>query len=87
MVLHAKANINKSPNSNTQYLTIPADMARDSQYPFRGREDVNLFVDESRQVLIAKRGPKEEELEEGWEEELEEVLESIGDFFEKKLGL
>lgn len=87
MVIHAKTNINRSPNSNTQYLTIPADMARDSEYPFKGREDVDLFVDESRQVLIARKGPKEEEPEEGWEEELEEVLESIGDFFERKLGL
>lgn len=44
MVLNAKSKLIRSPNSHTHYLTVPAAMVRDSQYPFRDGEEVELVV-------------------------------------------
>ena len=44
MVLKVQSKVIKSPNSNTQYITIPADLVKDSQYPFRGNEFVEIRI-------------------------------------------
>lgn len=44
MVLKAVTKIIQSPNSNTQYLAIPADMVKDSQYPFSPSEEVEICI-------------------------------------------
>jgi hypothetical protein len=35
MVLEAKAKLSRSRNSATIYIAIPADLAKDNQFPFR----------------------------------------------------
>jgi len=58
MVLKAETKILKNPDANTQYITIPASMTIDSQYPFKPNEAVELEVDEKRGALIVRRLPK-----------------------------
>jgi len=58
MVLKAESKILKNPDANTQYITIPADMTIDSQYPFKPNEAVELEVDEKRGALIVRHLPK-----------------------------
>jgi hypothetical protein len=58
MVLKAESKMLKSPNANTQYLTIPANMTIDSQYPFKPNDKVELEIDGTKQVLIVRRSTK-----------------------------
>jgi hypothetical protein len=44
MTLEANARLMKSPNSATLYLAIPADMVKDSQFPFR-RDGDAVFLE------------------------------------------
>jgi len=44
MVLQAKSKILQSQNSSTQYLTIPAALVKDSQYPFSANEEVEIRI-------------------------------------------
>ena len=44
MVLKAITKITQSANSRTQYVTIPADLVKDSQYPFSANEEVEIRV-------------------------------------------
>jgi virulence-associated protein VagC len=44
MVLKARTRILQSRNSKTQYVTIPSAMVNDSQYPFKGDEEVDLEI-------------------------------------------
>lgn len=44
MVLHAITKVIQSPNSRTQYVTIPADIVKDSQYPFSANQDVEVRI-------------------------------------------
>lgn len=55
MVLKGKTRITKSRNSYTQYITIPSWIARDSQYPFKGNEEVEIHVDPNGMILIKKK--------------------------------
>ena len=58
MVLKAETKILKNPDANTQYITIPASMTLDSQYPFKPNEKVELEIDGTRQVLTVKRSTR-----------------------------
>jgi len=55
MVLKTESKILKNPDANTQYITIPASMTIDSQYPFKPGDRVTLEIDETKQVLIVRR--------------------------------
>ena len=55
MVLKAKGKILKNPGSNTQYVSIPASMVLDSQYPFKANEPIELEIDEKNGILIVRR--------------------------------
>jgi antitoxin component of MazEF toxin-antitoxin module len=52
MVLKAKTRIAKNKNSSTLYLTIPAELAKDSQFPFHEGEEVELQVKKEDWALI-----------------------------------
>jgi hypothetical protein len=54
MVVKAKARIVQSRNSRTQYITIPADMVTDSQYPFKAGEAVEIEVVPGTKRLIVQ---------------------------------
>jgi len=58
MVLKAETKILKNPDANTQYITIPASMTLDSQYPFKPNEKVELEIDGTKQVLIVRRSTR-----------------------------
>jgi hypothetical protein len=45
MALKHKTRIKQSKNAHTQYLVIPSAMVRDSQYPFKEDEEVEIVVD------------------------------------------
>lgn len=60
MVLRARTKIIQSPNSSTQYITIPADVVKDSQYPFLADEVVELrIVLGSHKIEVSKTSGKE----------------------------
>ena len=44
MALKEKTHILQSSNAKTQYITIPAAVVRDSQYPFREDDEVEIEV-------------------------------------------
>lgn len=57
MVLKARTKVIQSPNSRTQYITIPAVMVSDSQYPLKPNQEVEIVVhaDEQKiEILITK---------------------------------
>jgi len=58
MVITAKSKILKNPDANTQYITIPASMTLDSQYPFKPNELVDLEVDGENKILIVRHSLK-----------------------------
>lgn len=59
MVLKAVTKIIQSGNSSTQYVTIPADVVKDSQYPFSANEEVEIQVmPEAKRVLLTGIGTK-----------------------------
>jgi len=58
MVLKAKSRILKNPDANTQYVTIPASMTLDSQYPFKPNDTVELEIDEKKETLTVRRLPQ-----------------------------
>lgn len=44
MVLTVKTKIVQSQNSNTQYITVPASLVKDSQYPFSSSQNVEIRI-------------------------------------------
>jgi hypothetical protein len=54
MVVKVRTKILQSRNSRTQYITIPADMVTDSQYPFRAGETVEVEVVQGAKRLIVQ---------------------------------
>ena len=52
MVLREEAKLVKSPNAYTQYLIIPAVIARDSQYPFKDAGNVQIIVDPNHRAML-----------------------------------
>lgn len=59
MVLKGKTKIIQSRHARTQYVTIPAMMVADSQYPFNGSEEVEIIVDpENKRISIVAIAPE-----------------------------
>lgn len=54
MALKHKTKIKQSKNAHTQYLVIPSSLVRDSQYPFRENEEVEIVVDPKEKKVIIK---------------------------------
>ena len=54
MVLKAKAKALQSPRSYTQYITIPSAMVRDSQYPFKPAQELELVIIPEKGILIIR---------------------------------
>jgi c-di-GMP-binding flagellar brake protein YcgR len=44
MVLKAKSKIFQNRDAKTQYITIPASIASDSQYPFTAGQEIEIIV-------------------------------------------
>lgn len=44
MVLKAKTRIIQNRDAKTQYITIPANIASDSQYPFTSGQEVEIII-------------------------------------------
>ena len=44
MVLKTKTKIIQNRNAKTQYITIPASIASDSQYPFTAGQEVEIII-------------------------------------------
>jgi len=44
MVLKIKTKITQNRDAKTQYITIPASIASDSQYPFTAGQEVELII-------------------------------------------
>jgi len=55
MVLKCKSKINKSTLGHTQYLTIPAAIVKDSQYPFEEGDRVIIIIDVKSQRLVVEK--------------------------------
>jgi len=59
MVLKGKTKIIQSRHAKTQYVTIPAMMVADSQYPFNSSEEVEIIVDpENKRISIVAIAPE-----------------------------
>lgn len=54
MALKHKTTIKQSKNAYTQYLVIPSSLVRDSQYPFKEDEKVEIIVDPKERKLVIK---------------------------------
>ena len=50
-MLRAKVKMVQSPNARTQYITVPAAMVTDSQYPFKTGESVEIILNPSEKKL------------------------------------
>ena len=55
MVLKGRTRITRSKTSYTQYVTIPAAIVKDSQYPFKAGEEVYIEVDPRGVIIIRKK--------------------------------
>lgn len=58
MALKHKTKVKQSKNAYTQYLVIPSSLVRDSQYPFREDEEVEIIVDPREKKIIVKSAEK-----------------------------
>ena len=47
--------INKHPKANTMYLTIPADIVKEKNFPFKSGEKVKLELDKKQQIIIISK--------------------------------
>ncbi len=54
MALKHKTKVKQSENAYTQYLVIPSALVRDSQYPFKKDEEVEIVVDPKEKKIIVK---------------------------------
>ena len=69
-MLKGKTKIIQSQHARTQYITIPAVMVADSQYPFNGSEEVEITIDaKNKRILITAKTPKSSVGENGMESE------------------
>ena len=59
MVLKSRTKITGSKTSYTQYVSIPSAIVRDSQYPFKEGEEVEIHVEPSGRIVIEKKVRKE----------------------------
>jgi hypothetical protein len=61
MALRDWVRIKQSKNAHTQYLIIPSAIVRDSQYPFKKEEEVEITVEPSERKIIVKSLSKTKE--------------------------
>lgn len=59
MVRKAKSRLYKHSQSTRLLLPIPADLVKDSTFPFEPREEVEIEIDEGLRRLIVKKAGKE----------------------------
>ena len=59
MVLRTKIRVSQSKRALTQYITIPAMMVGDSQYPFEGDEELTLELEPVHGLMIISRGERQ----------------------------
>lgn len=55
VVLESKSKIRQNMESKTQYITVPASIVVDSQYPFKKGEDVIIEVDIQNERMIIRK--------------------------------
>jgi antitoxin component of MazEF toxin-antitoxin module len=55
MVLKKKTKITGSRTSYTQYVSIPSALVRDSQYPFKEGDEVEIRIERSGKIIIEKK--------------------------------
>ena len=55
MGLEKDSTITQSKTAHTQYVTIPASIVQDSQYPFRDGGKVKVTVEPDYEVIIISR--------------------------------
>jgi len=60
MVLKSKTKITGTKTSYTQYISIPSAIVRDSQYPFKQGEEVEIRVEPSGKIVIEKKEVEKE---------------------------
>lgn len=46
----------QAKNADTQYVTIPASIVHDSQYPFKDGGTVEITIDPIQKIMILSRG-------------------------------
>jgi len=51
-VLKAKSKVNQNKNAKTQYITIPATIASDSQYPFTAGQEIQIEINPNESTII-----------------------------------
>jgi hypothetical protein len=54
LTLKIEAKILENKRAKTQYITIPAQVARDSQYPFKKNDVVELEIDPQEKKLVVR---------------------------------
>lgn len=74
MALEGKTRILNSPNARTQYITIPAAIVIDSQYPFKGNEEVYVYVDPKLEIIEIRKEEKIFKTEENTYKQLKENI-------------
>lgn len=47
--------LNKHPNANTMYLTIPADLVKEKNFPFKDGEKVKLELNKDQQTITISK--------------------------------
>lgn len=52
MALKETTKILQSKKARTQYLTIPSSLVSDSQYPFKGGEEVEIVIDPKKELMM-----------------------------------
>ncbi len=63
MVLKARSKIIQSPNSKTQYITIPSLLVSDSQYPFKANQNIEIIIISNKkkiEITISEKNGGEE---------------------------
>jgi len=53
-MLRSKVSLTQASNAKTQYISIPAKVVSDSQYPFKGAEDLVLEVHPLGFMILSK---------------------------------
>lgn len=51
-MLKAKSKVNQNKNAKTQYITIPATIASDSQYPFTAGQEIQIEINPNESTII-----------------------------------
>jgi hypothetical protein len=59
MGLKARIRLSQSKKAWTQYVTIPSAVVQDSQYTFKGDEDLYLEVEPSTGIMVISRRDKQ----------------------------